>query len=323
MRLARHGREFLERRLEPSTPPLRLWIEITSRCNLSCPACCNRKLSDHERRDMDEGLLDRLCAQVPGLGCQVSLFHRGEPLLHPRFDYWITRFRAAGATVRLHTNATLLDQERAQRLAAAEPEFVTLSLDTLHAYRYAQARQGARLDETMAGVERLLAARTKARAKRMRVSLLLMGRQDWGEEEKARIAKLKGLGLERVVVRSPHNWGGAVGQSPAPSRRKPNVCTFPWYALVVLSDGRVCPCPQDVHGSLALGQAGEQGLMEIWRSALAWQLRQHQASHQLERYPVCLACDRIMRPTFLGLPREHLKNLLRESIVRPSGPREP
>lgn len=32
-------------------------------------------------------------------------------------------------------------------------------------------------------------------------------------------------------------------------------------------------------------------------------------------YPTCLACDRIRRPTLLGLPTEHLKNLLAESIV--------
>jgi len=40
----------------PQEYPLRVWIETTSRCNLTCPLCLNRKLDASDKGDMDFGL---------------------------------------------------------------------------------------------------------------------------------------------------------------------------------------------------------------------------------------------------------------------------
>ncbi|MCA1906275.1 MAG: radical SAM protein [Desulfarculus sp.] len=319
-RLARQLWGFLSRSENPAAPPFRLWVDLTSRCNLRCAACPQRMLADHQRRDMSEALLERLAGQVGEMRCEVNLFHRGEPLLHPDFARWIKRFRECGARlVRLHTNATLLSQARAEALVAAGPDIVTLSIDTLDPVAYAAARKGADLAATLEGVRRLLAARAAAGGGGPALALLLMGDQHWGPAERRRLAELQAAGLERVVHRRPHNWGGSVEEWGATPRRplpgRPHACTFPWYGLAVLSDGRVTPCPQDFFGDMTLGRADQAQLMEIWRAQAARRLRRAQTAHVLERYPVCESCDRPRRPTLLGLPREQLKNLFVESIV--------
>lgn len=317
-RLARQLRDFIIRRPWPSQPPFRLWIDITSRCNLRCPACPQRLLEPGQRRDMDPGLLESLASQVGALGCEVNLFHRGEPLLHPQLGHWIERLRQGGARlIRLHSNATLLDEAKARELAQAAPDLVTLSVDSLEPGAYAAARPGASLARALVGVANLLAAR--GGAARPRVTLLFMGGpRRLGPAEAALLQGLRRLGLDRVIRRTPHNWGGAV-PGGAGAQARPAVCTFPWYGLVVLSDGRVSPCPQDFFGALALGDAHEQGLLDIWQGPRAQALRRAQAAHALGDWPVCQACDRIHRPTILGLPTEHLKNLLVESIVSSPG----
>ncbi|MFZ5585760.1 MAG: radical SAM/SPASM domain-containing protein [Thermodesulfobacteriota bacterium] len=323
-RLTRQLYDFLRRRERPACPPFRLWVDLTSRCNLACAACAQRMLPDHQRRPMSDTLLESIAEQVAGLGCEVNLFHRGEPLMHPEFARWLARFRQAGARlIRLHTNATLLSAERVSELIADPPDLLTLSVDTLDPIAYAAARSGAHLEHTLAGVGRLLAARRAAGAALPRITLLLMGAQHWGPAEKARLAGLQAAGLDRVVHRASHNWGGAVpSRGAAPQRSaegRLHACTFPWYGLAVLSDGRVTPCPQDFFGDMTLGRADEAPLLEIWRGQAARWLRRAHAALGLERYPVCAACDRPRRPTFLGLPREHLKNLLVESIVSTPG----
>ncbi len=319
-RLARQLWGFLRRGEKPAAPPFRLWVDLTSRCNLRCAACPQRMLAEHQRRDMSPALLERLAGQVGELGCEVNLFHRGEPLLHPEFARWIKRFREAGARlVRLHTNATLLSQARAEALVAARPDIVTLSIDTLDPVAYAVARKGADLGGTLEGVRRLLAARAAAGGGGPSLALLLMGDQHWDPAAQECLAELQAAGLERVVHRRPHNWGGAVEEwGAAPRRPLPgrlHACTFPWYGLAVLSDGRVTPCPQDFFGDMTLGRADETPLREIWQAQAARRLRRAQTAHALERYPVCEVCDRPRRPTLLGLPREQLKNLFVESIV--------
>jgi MoaA/NifB/PqqE/SkfB family radical SAM enzyme len=302
-------------RRQPPAPPFRLWVDVTSRCNLACPACPQPSLEPGQRRRLDDAVLDSLCRQIGrGLGvAEVNLFHRGEPLLHPELGLWARRFRAAGAWVRLHTNATLLTPGRAAALALARPRVVTLSIDTLHAADYARARPGAGLDQALAGAERLLAARRLAGGGEPAVQLLLMGPQRRDPDSRRRLKRLRELGLDRVVHRRPHNWAGACG--PAAGGGRPAACTFPWYGLAVLSDGRVTPCPQDFFGELTLGRADRQGLAEIWHGPAARDLRAAHAAGELAAHPLCAACDRPRRPRLLGLPVEHLHNLWAESII--------
>ena len=264
---------------------------------------------------MDPALLQSLAGQVKYLGCEINLFHRGEPLLHPDLGRWITRFKASGNLVRVHTNATLFTPDKINDLLRNPPDLLTCSLDTLDVAAYAAARRGADLTRVLAGMERLLTEKHKRKLNLPKVGLLLMGRQAWDPDAEARLDKLKQMGLDRVIWRAPHNWGGALGG--AAGNRRPAVCTFPWYGLAVLSDGGVSPCPQDFFGKIALGRVDQQSLMEIWQGQAAQNLRRAHRSHRLEDLPVCLACDRIRRPTILGIPTEHLKNFLSESIVGP------
>lgn len=312
-RLARQLRDFAARRQLPAAPPFRLWVDITSRCNLACRACVQKDLPAEQRRHMDEGLLDRLAQQAGQLG-QVNLFHRGEPLLHPRFGYWAARFKAAGASLRVHSNATLLNPDTVAHILAAGPHFLTLSVDSLSDHLYRANRKGASLASTLAGVELLLKAKRICQKNLPHISLLLMGPQNWGPLEKQRLATLQGLGLNRVIHRGLHNWGGSLAGAVGSGR--PAVCTFPWYGLAVLSDGRATPCPQDFFGAMELGRADEQSLLEIWRGRPLARLRAAHAGHDLSAYPVCAACDRIRRPTLAGIPLEHLANFARETLSR-------
>lgn len=307
-------RDFMLRRVRPAAGPYRLWIDITSRCNLACPACAQRLLPPEQRRDMDDALLASLAEQAGDLGAAVSLFHRGEPLLRDDIGLWVRRFRAAGCVVRLHTNATLLSAARAAELVASRLDLLTLSIDSLDEARYAAARPGARLEAVLAGAERLLRARALAGRKRPKVTLLLMGARSGDAGAARRLERLRALGLDRLVWRAPHNWAGLVGPARR-GRARPAACTFPWYALTVLSDGRVTPCPQDFAGRLVLGRADRTSLAGIWRGRAAVNLRRAFAAGRGGLLPVCGSCDRITRPTLLGLPTEHLKNFIVESIV--------
>ena len=292
--------------------PLRLWVDITSRCNLRCTACPQRLLPEDDRRDMDDALLASLVRQAKHIGCEVNLFHRGEPLLYPGLPLWIKRFRQNARLVRIHTNATMLDKDRVAGLLWAAPNLLTCSIDSLDPAEYAAARKGADLGRTLAGLERLLRARRTLGKSRPVITLLTMGEAPPDARQQAAINRLKALGLDRAVHRRPHNWGGDMGQA---RQTRPNVCTFPWYGLAVLSGGVVTPCPQDFFGKLGLGDAGKQGLMEIWNGEKAKALRRAHATGDLGGFELCQTCDRIRRPTILGAPVEHLKNFVAESIV--------
>jgi MoaA/NifB/PqqE/SkfB family radical SAM enzyme len=64
--------------------PVSVQIEITTKCNLSCPFCL--RVTDPARIidvDMSLNLYKSIINQIKGRTCGVNLVGLGEPLLHP------------------------------------------------------------------------------------------------------------------------------------------------------------------------------------------------------------------------------------------------
>jgi len=104
--------------------PLSAYLELTHRCNLDCGFCCNRQPVDADPLDL-ETWVDAL-DQLRRLGTLYVNLTGGEPLVHPRWREIIAAARRRAFAVRLLTNATLIDEESAATIAAAQP----LSVET-------------------------------------------------------------------------------------------------------------------------------------------------------------------------------------------------
>jgi MoaA/NifB/PqqE/SkfB family radical SAM enzyme len=96
--------------------PVRLWIESTSRCNLKCGYCPNKDVVKEDHGFMDFGLFTSIVDQVADHAYDVNLFHRGEPLMHPRLPEMVAYARGKGLYTRVHTNITLLNEKKGRAL---------------------------------------------------------------------------------------------------------------------------------------------------------------------------------------------------------------
>lgn len=85
----------------------RIYIEITSSCNLKCSFCQETLRSPHFM-SVDE--FAHTLQQIRPYTNYIYLHVKGEPLLHPQLDEILALCRRAGVTVNLTTNGTLLAQ---------------------------------------------------------------------------------------------------------------------------------------------------------------------------------------------------------------------
>jgi radical SAM protein with 4Fe4S-binding SPASM domain len=114
--------------------PLTVTLELTLRCNLKCVHCYNfdRELPYAPDRNRGEELADhevhRILDEVRAEGCLFLAFTGGEALLHPGLVEFIRHARAAGMSVRLKSNGSLLDAGTAATVAAAGAAAVDISL---------------------------------------------------------------------------------------------------------------------------------------------------------------------------------------------------
>ena len=304
-----------------SYPPTRVWVEPTSHCNLRCSFCGNRLLPKEQRGFMDFDLFRKLVDEAAGSIRQFNMFHRGESLLHPQIGEMIRYAASRGLRTRIHTNGTLLNPDLSRSLVESRLDVLSFSFDGYDREMYEANRPNASFDRVLSNMLGFLAVKKEMGADTPFVALELMELAGGpaGEIRRKRrkfLRRFAGLPLDKFIIRRPHNWAGLVdtgsaGESPG---RKRVPCPLLWHALVVFWDGRILPCPQDVFGSLQLGDARSRRLLDVWNGDEIRSLRREMADPaSLERRP-CVDCDRILRATIAGVPTDYLGRFLSETV---------
>lgn len=181
-------------------PFLAFQIQITSRCNLHCPHCTkNAFSSEWVDGDMDLATYQAVAAAFPYLK-QVYIDAWGEPLLHPDFWEMVAMARAAGCSVGVTTNGTLIDGEVARRLAS-EVEVVGISLDGATAATYESIRHGAKFADVVERVRALTTARKRFGSRGLPlVSLLFLKTRRNIHELPAILDLAAELGADEVIA---------------------------------------------------------------------------------------------------------------------------
>ncbi|MCD4670788.1 MAG: SPASM domain-containing protein [Actinomycetia bacterium] len=324
LHLAKIFFSYLKRRETPGYMPSRLWIETTSRCNLSCSLCINKDMPDSEKKDMDFGLYKKIIDEAAGSVYDANLFHRGEPLLHPQIADMVSYGTAKNIKTRLHTNATLLDGKLSRDIILAGLDMISFSFDGYTRKEYEKNREGADYEKTLENIKRFLKIKKELKAKKP-LTIIQVMEHGSGKKTKERLQQrysfLKGFESrrpDRIITRTPHNWGGLLNDSGSEpdslTVSKKHACTFPWYSLTIFFDGRVYPCPQDFMGRISLGDLGKNSIMEIFNGREIKELRKMFKSGEIMKNLPCDNCDRIARDTFMGIPKEYINAFVRDNI---------
>jgi MoaA/NifB/PqqE/SkfB family radical SAM enzyme len=113
---------FLAR--EGFEPPVTIVLNPTMACNLHCAGCYSYKMP---RRGMDYGLLQRVLRQSRDMGARFITVSGGEPLIYRHYFRMVEEF--SDLQFMSYTNATLIDEAMADRIAAAGNVMPAISVE--------------------------------------------------------------------------------------------------------------------------------------------------------------------------------------------------
>jgi radical SAM protein with 4Fe4S-binding SPASM domain len=289
--------------------PVRLWIELTSYCNLQCIMCPNKKLKKEDKGYMDFDLYRKIIDEASSFAFDVNLAHRGESLLYPDIIKAIRYAKARNIFTRLHTNGSLLSPELSSSIIDSALDRISFSFDGYTKENYEKIRIKGDFDKTIENIIRLLKMKKSMERKKPQVAIEVIDFTPEETKKDARAKKefserFKGLPLDELVVKELHNWAGETSSEKPSSIR--TICTFPWNALIIFWDGSVLPCSQDFFGSYILGNVKHSSLREIWNNKKMVFLRKKLAAKDVTDLNPCATCDRLSRKNILGVPREYL-----------------
>jgi len=304
-------RSYRRRDIVVPAPPLRLWVELSSRCNLRCPFCPNQDLPAEAKGDMAWPLFKGIIDQARGSVFEINLHHRGESLLHPEAGRFIGYAASQGVSSKLHTNGTLLQGKISEVLLDSGLQRLSISFDGADAVLYEKNRLGANFAQVTENISDFLRQRRRSGRKTPRLAIEMMRVSQAGNAKKNQkefVGRFKKLGLDELVLKDAHNWAGHLPGTVPPD--KFFACTFPWNALAIFFDGTVAPCAQDFFGHGSLGNAAATPLLEIWNGPPMQKLRQAHAEGRIAGFQACSGCDRVRRRTLGGIPLEYMKRMI-------------
>jgi radical SAM protein with 4Fe4S-binding SPASM domain len=293
--------------------PLRLWVEPTSICNLRCVMCPNKDLEKEDKGFMDMELFRKIIDEAAPWVHDVHLLHRGESLLHPEFFAMAKYAAERHVRTKLHTNGTLLDEEKSRKTIESGIDQLSFSFDGYDKETYESIRVNGDFDKTVNNIRRFLAVKKELKSKKPYTILELINFPDSAiksdsEKKRAFLDNFKGLPLDKLVIKEFHNWAGEVEMKH--TRKTFSPCTFLWNALVIFWDGAVLPCSQEFFGYYIVGNVKDASLAEIWNNENMVHLRNLHLKKIIEEFMTCRECDRVWREKFLGVPKEYLWKFL-------------
>ncbi|MGK7344949.1 MAG: radical SAM/SPASM domain-containing protein [Candidatus Nitrospinota bacterium M3_3B_026] len=313
---------YLRREEAPAQLPSRVWIEPTPSCNLRCGHCPNGMDVKFPTGLMKMELFRKVIDELEGAVYDVNLFHRGESLIHPKLAEMVEYCADKGLHTRLHTNAGLLTEEKSRELIGAGLSYISFSVDGYTKEVYEKTRVGGDFGETMENITRFLKIKKDlGRGPYSIVQVMEIGEEKEGlARRRAAFREMfNGLPLDRLIVRTPHNWAGdfkkfgrgVVDDSDAPF----TPCTFLWYSMTIFFDGTVAPCPQDFFGKINMGDVSRSTVAEVWNGEAMRRLRRRMRERDVAGLEPCEECDMLCRRTFMGVPSNYLSTFIRDNVL--------
>lgn len=254
-------------------------LEFNSSCNLRCKWCA----LDHgkKRKVMSTEVLGNVMdalvkGQLPNLK-RVDLHNGGETLLHPDLPGMLTVIRRArmkmssDAVFGLLTNGMLLTPKISDQIVRSRAvDQMRFSLDGGTPAMFESIRRGASWETVQANVYRFLRSNEEA-GKPVSTEAICMFPPDHPSDTpfephfKTLLSQ-----FDKVSLRHPHNWDGSVELdvddgffNEAAKAREDEVCFLLKNNLVVLPDGHVTVCCNDLNSRGVIGSVLDHDLEQL------------------------------------------------------------
>lgn len=264
----------------PLDAPLTIYVEPTNRCNLSCDFC-PQSLEDYEdrtgkRQDMPIDLWRKIMDEIRIMEIKsLKLYFFGEPLLHPDIVEMVSIAKTVCERVELTTNGMALSVKTATGLLGV--------LDYLRVSIYPDVKHP---EHVVRNVARLWDLREGLHHSNPYICAKV-----FSQAEADSIRPFYENIVDEIAVEGLHTIGSEFVQISQQAKDDRKACPYPFYNLVVKSNGDVVPCCVAWEDSLVVGNVREETLLEIWRGDKLARIHRLHLEGRRGELAACAKCD--------------------------------
>lgn len=294
----------------------KLYIEPTSRCNLSCKMCFRHKWIDESLGDMSEETFSEVMKYLREHRSETVFFGgMGEPLIHKNLTEMIKAVSEYSDKTEVLTNCTLLSEEMAKELIECGLTRLWVSMDGFSKDEYEKIRLGGRFDLICGNLKRFNELR-KGTAVKLGITFVVMEDNlnqlkyinSFADEFDVDLMNISHAipMYEDASAREFFDADVAVGKMERYTGEKPDkpfdYCPFVEEKMCFVKwNGDVVPCMQLLHSSEtymfdikrnvyahSFGNVGETPLFDIYNNEEYRAFRERVMNFE---FPSCIMCE--------------------------------
>ena len=271
-----------------SSFPLHLDIETAATCNLRCPMCASRHISDEKYKDfgrMDGELFKRIIDEAAEHNLfSVRLSWRGEVFTHPELLEMIYYAKVVKKIpqVSFLTNGFKLKGRNAEALIEYGVDYISVSVDGMDEM-YEHIRKPMKFEEVYRNLSDFQELKKKMNRQKplVRITALWPAIAGYPDEFYSRMSKVS----DKIVYNPLKDYNIKIQD-----RTSFVICQFLFERLFISWDGKVHPCSNAIN-EFVIDDLNEKTVREIWHGEKMAELRRmHQAGKRLDVFP-CNECS--------------------------------
>ncbi|GMX66221.1 radical SAM protein [Paenibacillus elgii] len=291
----------------PLDTPYSVILDVSERCNFKCSYCFRAGKIDESwgfaaaRSLMSPETFQRAARQLaefPRKIKVVSLSGHGEPLANPRIVDMVRYLKELNVAeqIDMHTNASLLTQENAPRIARAGFTRIVVSLQGLDALSY-ERTCGVKInfDKFYNNLKLLYESKDSNLQIHIKIADVALGKENVEESKQKFYALFSGIAdhvyVEKVVPiwdnvdistdGTTNKFGDATGGT--------NYCSLVFYKMMVDPDGEIYPCTK-LPPPMSLGNISDTTLPEAWYGRTRSEFLKEHLCLTRHKHKPCVGC---------------------------------
>ncbi len=277
-------------------------LEFCSACNLRCKWCSldSALRAGFMKPELLASLLDEVADPRRYAIRKIQLHHSGDILLHPRFGQMLetiaaARKRATDAGrdfpyVTALTSATHLKGDKVDALLETDAiDWLRFSVDGGNPADFEAIRVRAKWDQVVGNIHGFLdEAERRGRSVRTGIiSVFETSEPDIVPEFEELVAR-----VTNYMPRLPHNWAGKKDLGLEREGEIPQgICAFALFQTVILYDGKVTLCCNDLNADGVIGDLAEASLYDIFRGERRAEVITAMRENRRRDLAFCGTCD--------------------------------
>lgn len=286
--------------LVPARPTFAI-LDICGVCNAQCPFCPRSYMPEARAKGfMSDEIFSKCLEEIRANKIQrVSLYATAEPTLHPKFDEFIYRLKAAGLHVTVSTNAFTLQKHFESLSMVDHLQYSIEGWDKASYEKYRFPLKFDRVVENIRGFHDYL--KGKERRPFVGCNLLLTKGVDlelflgtWGEY-------VDEIAVHFLMGTTRYEAGKFITEKVAgidhdyfehEDKKEGSVCSYPFSTVTISFDGKIALCCEDFSAEMPLGNIGD-GIEVVYSSPTLEKIR---ADFSHGRPDVCAGCGFFYAP---------------------------